>query len=250
MMSGGHLDETRLSAVLDGEADAADTEHLSTCDQCASTLADWQGVSRLLGGAPTAPPGAQDAAVTNAVAELDREPARRHRVAVWAAAAAFVLVAAGSLTAGLESLGSSPKQAASSVASGSRVTSVPPTSSASQKGSVANGSAGLPAAQLGSVPSTAALVARLHTALHGGQASAFSPDQSSPQAVAAPSSRSAVAFPCAPRVGIGDAATPVYEAQLTFEGRPAVVFVFRRTEGDHVVVVAADGCSILAEMTM
>ena len=54
MSVGPHLDDTRLSALVDGEAAAGDIDHAAACADCAARVAAWQEARRLVAAAPDA----------------------------------------------------------------------------------------------------------------------------------------------------------------------------------------------------
>ncbi|MGH9125145.1 MAG: hypothetical protein ACRDZ8_10530, partial [Acidimicrobiales bacterium] len=62
-MTPPHLDDERLSAVLDGAGEAGDVAHLSSCADCGSRLEGWRRVARMVAALPAPAPGAaRDAA--------------------------------------------------------------------------------------------------------------------------------------------------------------------------------------------
>ena len=71
----GHLDDTRLSALLDGEGAASDVDHAAECPDCGHRLAVWQEARRLV-----ATPAGAGAARPSATPPWPRPWPRRRRV--------------------------------------------------------------------------------------------------------------------------------------------------------------------------
>lgn len=113
-----HLDDEALSALLDGEAAAAEETHVEACPVCTGRLAQLRAVALAVGVAPEPVTDARrDTAIAAALAVLpgtsapagDRSPPltavagavhrqrRWARLPQWAAAAAVVAVLAGSV---------------------------------------------------------------------------------------------------------------------------------------------------------
>jgi len=64
-----HLDDDRLSAFVDGEAEPADVEHVDGCEECGARLALWRAAVGMVAEAPELPGESQrDAAVAAALA--------------------------------------------------------------------------------------------------------------------------------------------------------------------------------------
>ena len=69
MTSFPHLDDDQLSALVDGEAEPAEIDHVDGCEECGARLALWRAGIGMVGEAPELPPASQiDAAVAAALA--------------------------------------------------------------------------------------------------------------------------------------------------------------------------------------
>src|SRR5687767_4281273 len=86
-----HLDDEALSAVLDGEADVAESAHADACEVCRARLGQLRDASVLVGTPVPAPdPARRDAAIAAALGAgehtADVVPMRRRGVPQWLAA--------------------------------------------------------------------------------------------------------------------------------------------------------------------
>jgi hypothetical protein len=127
-----HLDDERLSALIDGEATSEETEHAHTCRTCAAALAAWRRT-------------------VNAVAEVTPQvEGERRQAAVEAAlAAARIEVASGPQPAS-DGEASPPVEGASGPGPVSDGGASPPVEAASGPGPVSDGGASAPVVPMAS----------------------------------------------------------------------------------------------------
>lgn len=264
-MSGPHLDDEALSAVLDGEAGAADLDHAESCEECASKLAAWRDAVSLLKAEPA--PAVADArrteaieaalaaleapAVSNLAERRRRRTAALNRGRLAAAAAAVAAVAGLAVGATQLSTGGSPR---ANTASRAPATTLPQPIAGAVASGAANGappgagvavpgspqsSVASPLADLGNVSAVGQIGRLLRVELgRTPKASAqYSSDQTSP----------ACASPARKGAGAPGGSVPVVEATLTYQGRPYLASVFPgMAKGTYVYAVVADpGCSLL-----
>lgn len=269
-MSAPHLDDEMMSAVIDGEASAADLNHAETCEECASKVAAWRGAIALLKAAPApaVSEARRDHAIEAALAELDAPAVadlaehRRRRLAAFgpgrvAAAAAAVAAVAG-LALGVTQLngGGSPKASTASRAPAAK--SAAPTTFPQILGGAASGtengtsSGGVAAGPTVNAPTAASPLADL--------GKVASVDQIAPllraQVARTPhaptqyaSAQTTQGCQAAARRSAGAPATsaPVLEATVTYQGRTYLATVFPATaKGSYLYAVQAEsGCRLL-----
>lgn len=244
MTADGHLDDQELSALVDGDATDVERAHLEACDICTGRLRAWRRAVGRLAEVPVAPETSRDAAVRAAVASAEERTRARRGVLPWVAAAAVVLAVAGGVAAGVEAGGSghTPTVAAGPAATTQTTVSrkTPKATGSAANKDLAQGRVG----QLGDIPGVAALVTSVRSALAEGSLapSAAANTPQSPAEFAPVSS-------CSPD-SAAKGASVRYEARLTYEGKPAVVFVLSRTGGDEAVVLADPGCAVLGETNL
>jgi negative regulator of sigma E activity len=249
--SGPHLDDGRLSALIDGEAPAGDLEHATACPECGARVAAWQETRRLVAAAPEAPPAERrEAALAAALAEAGQAvtpvaslPDRRGRLARWARGAlavAAVLALAG-VVAGVTHTGGSNNNARSSSAGAGTTAGQ---ASGPSTGSPSTGSQ--PVAHLSAVDGPEPLVASLRSAL-----SRPSTGQSTPGTATAGSDAAVEAClrPAAADAHLPGGTRPALEASLTYRGTLAGTFVFDSGSQHVAVVLAEAGCRLLADVT-
>ena len=251
-----HLDEHRLSSLIDGEAPAADVEHAARCPACHARLDAWQQMHAIVAAPPPAPPAEQrEAAIAAAMAVVPlpaAEPTpldeRRHR---WvghligaraAAIAAVVVLAAGVGVAAADLAGRSGTNHSSVASRAGSVNGIAPSVPAPVSASPVLG------LSLGSVSSPRQLVAAIGGQLAPGGLSAKAP----PAATASPVEPAAEPSPTcqstASHLGAAGSVQPVLIAGVTYGGTPATVFVFPMGSR-HVAVVTGDaGCRMLARV--
>ncbi len=282
MSTDPHLDDDRLSALIDGEAPPDDLAHAAACPECSTRVVAWRGVSHLVSIPPEPPSGARrDAAVEAALkagavhipasedypgarpvplaARRDRGQPRGPRARIGsriAAAAAAVIVIVGVAVAVSNNGGSSSKSSsAGSTASPSTLddraaapvtpsTLVVPSAGA---GSQTPGPTAAPSARpevLSGDQSPASIVRSLQAALAQTPSGINSIAQASPSALAfAPCLNRAAAD-----VGVRSGSVPALEASLTYQGAPAQVFVFPVGAGHVAAVVGGPGCTLLTHV--
>lgn len=264
---GPHLDDERLSALLDGVAEPSDAAHADGCPECAARLAGWSQARRLVAVAPAvASEGQRDAAVQAALAAFDSSEraggsgpidlgaARRRRLAgisggrgaAAAAAAAIVLVAG--MAFGLSRIGhehttatsARSSEAASSTTAKAAAPSPPAGASASQARGVGAGPDSASPAQgsLGSFSDMAALIQNLR---------AQAPAARTPNVLynSAMTSLGRCRAPFA-AAGVSANTSPEKVATLEYDGTQAEVFVYAMPHSHIVVVVNASTCGVLA----
>jgi len=267
-----HLDDDRLSALIDGAGDPADIEHAEGCPSCRARLDTWREVRGWLAADPPAPDATRrDAAVAAALAAVPSEvvplaPRRRPPVligAVAAVAAAVILVAVIALAVsghGRKSGGRlsaarppaakvAPRPApAASSAGAARAGEGNANSAGGASGGGTSSGAFSPAASppLGDYQGPGALVAALRPALTGAAAETYSVPAA--DGVASPGFGVCVA-PATSAAGQHAGTKPVLEATLTYLGSPAQVFVFPDATRHVAVVTRVPGCALLADVT-
>jgi hypothetical protein len=280
-----HLDDDRLSALLDGEATADDVQHADGCPECRTRVDAWRAVTGKVAAQPGPVAAQRHAAVEAALAAT--EPAvtsspggtipfaghrRRPAAFSWprvAAAVAAVVVLAG-IGVSVSRLEGGGPGAASTAAGG---THPPAGSPAARAESPSQGSASLvPTAgvALGSYQDPDGVVAALRDLLGSpsaapsapaGSASGSAPGSSAgsaPGSVPGSTSGSASGPPPAATAGtsqcLTEAATgakvapqslPVLDATLTYRGSPARAYVFAVAGRHTVAVVGEPGCGLL-----
>jgi hypothetical protein len=274
MNAARHLDDIRLSALIDGEAAASDAVHAAECADCGARLAVWQEAHRRVATPPEPPPAAQrEAAVAAALAQLapgrptdpvvSLDDGRRRRRVRWgriAAAAAAVVVVAGVTTAIVRSGGGSGP---STVSKSAPASPAAPSASASTAAPSASAGAAAPSgssaatnepsfgpaqvASVGEWQGPGPMAARLRAALAGA-----SQTGRVPAAALTPAAQAAFRRclgPAAAGAGVPLGTPPVLRASVTYHGAPAEVFVF--AVGAHHVAEVTDesGCGRLARVT-
>ncbi len=269
-MSGAHLGDDRLSAVLDGGAEPEDVAHAEACPACGARLGAWRQVSRLVAAWPTpADPAQRDAAVAAALTAVyrgapvaaaggersgkppaDRNVRRRRGArsfvvqAAMAAAAAAVItgVAVGvSQSGGGRHSASVPPRSAIPPAATTGVTGG--ASSGTSASSVPSSSAHEPA-PLGSYDSMTPLVSALRARL-------AAPPSASASSAAAPGASSTEPAACEAQASIAAdvpaGTAPLVNGALTYRNVASLVFVYAKEGGHVVVVLGVSGCQTLAE---
>ena len=254
--TGDHLDDDRLSALLDGAGTDADRAHLAGCDRCAERSEALQTVADLVASPPAAPPVAtRDAAVAAALAAADRpvgvvpRPVRRHPPA-WLLPAAAVVALVALVAVVVPRWGQGDDDAGNAGDSAARAVQDDGGGSGEEDGAE-RGTAPATASQppplfraalgeLGSVEDEAALAARIGEALDS-TASAHTADAG--PGACDPIVRQAEA-------GLGDL---VLRASATWQGTPAEVLAYAPAGAaapTRAVVVAVDGCDLLADVDL
>jgi hypothetical protein len=276
-----HLDDDRLSALLDGEAGAVDVQHADGCPDCRRRVAAWRATTATLAVQPEPVAAVQRQAAVEAAVKAAAEaglaavePARtpppdqpiplvdhRRRWAAFswtrsAAAVAAVVLVAG-IAVAISHIGDGGPNPSSTAAGVTR----PP--AGSQAGPAA-GTAGQSSASaapvvnvaLGSFQNPAGVVAALQVQLGqlGSTSTAPSAQRSaSPSTAGPPPEAAGVPPPCQAPAVSGAKATPqsipVLDATLTYRGSPARAYVFMVADRHAVAVVGVPGCRLLAVAT-
>jgi predicted anti-sigma-YlaC factor YlaD len=247
-----HIDDETLSALLDGEGEAADAAHLESCPTCRGRRDQLAAAAAAVAEGVPSDPEVREAHLRAALAvDTVVTPLRRPRPSprlAWlgAAAAALVVVAGGVLALG--SVGSSSaKRTATASLPASPVTGGP----AAAGGSAAAAPvAAMP--DLGDQTDVATLAAVVRADVAGRAKAAtvngqlrtpapVSPCVAGAQAAAEALSPTAVTNPA-----------PVYVATLRWRGQPATVFAFSRAgpaTALQIEVMGQGSCVNLASTT-
>lgn len=254
-----HLNDERLSDLIEGGGSEADLRHAEFCVECRSRLDAWRDAVRAVAAPPTISETRRAAAVEAAIAAVPRSeavPARgdkqvvdlgEHRkrtrrattVRVAAAAAAVVAIAGVSTVvatrggkASHRTITASPTTYQTGVGQGGGA------SSEAQAPAVATAGR----SDIGSIDSTAQLVVALEAAGTSSTSSGSAFSGAAASAGANPASPGAARCPATSVPG----ATLVTEATLAWKGTPAVAFVYADPHGHVALVKAAVSCTLLA----
>ncbi|HEX6393685.1 MAG TPA: hypothetical protein VFZ97_09600 [Acidimicrobiales bacterium] len=265
-----HLDDERLSDLIDGAGSDTDRAHVAHCDSCRARWDAWKEVSRAVSTRPQASAEQREAAIQAALSGAETHGTertgasvvdlalrrKRHRVRVIsraAAAAAAVALISGVSAALVSGGGGNTSQHASTAAPASRL---PPARSGGPAASplgLAPPAATAPLIALGSVNSAAQLVNALKattgsatsgSAAGGGVAAGGSAAGSSSPAPASAVSPTPGETACTPPPSLDG--TFDEEATLVWKGTPAVAFVFLSPNGHRAVVESDSRCKVLA----
>ncbi len=232
-----HLDEVELSDAVDGLA-AADVEsHLSGCSACRAGVERWRAAAAEVAQPPPPPPsGALEEAVTaagDAWAHGAPRPSRRRIFVLAGAAAAAAAVVVGvsvaTLANGHSASTSSAGPAITRAPAAAQPGLTPATGGAERVGGAESGAAAEPAPPVLNGPD------QLRASLAAMLASGGRP--------VAPDTRCAGV--AAQHAGAAGDAAELSEA-VTYQGTPAVVFVYPIGTGHVAVVTATSGCGVLA----
>ncbi len=267
----GHLDDDRLSDLIDGVGTGEDLAHVAACDHCSARVRQWRGVLGEVSRPPATSPKTRDAAVAIAlshattdlspgpdgqIVDLSERRARRGRRLLASVAAAAVALVVGVSAALLAGSGGNPNHHAT-VAS-PRSGSTTPSAGASGGTASAGSGAGLSGSYLGNIDNAAQLVSALRSlpaapfpAVPAGgsagsaQSAAGSSENGpgiSPSGISS-SGGSACAPPSVPGAALKDI------SGLTWKGTPATVFVYSGPHGYTAYVRSDSGCSVLATVS-
>jgi anti-sigma factor RsiW len=257
-----HLDDGRLSALLDGEASADDVQHADGCPECRTRVASWRAVTTKLVVQPGPVPAQRDAAVEAALAAIEAAVSsspdrsrplaghRRRRAAFsWPRLAGAVAAAVGvaGIAVTISHLGGGGSGPASTAAGVTRPQAASPAARASATPSQ-NSASVVPTAgvALGSYQDPGGVVAAVRDWL-GSRSGAASTPGATP---GPPPAAAAVPPPCltqaASRAKVAPQSVPVLDATLTYRGSPARAYVFAVAGRHTVAVVAEPGCGLLA----
>jgi hypothetical protein len=252
-----HLDDDRLSDLIDGIGSDNDRVHVRHCESCRARWEAWRDVSRAIS---TIPPGSderREAVIEAALAHMaihgeaasetlvvdlaQRRKRRRLRVATQAAAAAAVVALFAGVSAALVAGGGGR-------ASHQASTAAPTTQHAASSGAAAaSPSEAAPAAPTRSSPLVALgdinTDAQLVTALRATNVSATSGSAAS----SGPKPSSFGQTSCAPPPN--QAGSPNEEATLVWKETPAVAFVYSSPKGHTAVVESDSGCRLLTTVS-
>ncbi|HEX3426946.1 MAG TPA: hypothetical protein VHT30_12495 [Acidimicrobiales bacterium] len=251
-MTTPHKDDEALSAILDGEDDAATVAHLGVCSTCQARLAALETVAREV-ATPVAGRSRPDidAAIAGAMAAWPATAGRRvplasrpRRVLMALGGVAAALVAVGVIVIVFRSTGgqTSKSGAFSPVVTGPSSTAPPVT----------------PSVGLGAQSDSGAVARLLAPSLAPGSAAQAS---SSGAAPASPGPNAGTAFrtgqpgqlvaaTCIEKLraalGLPVDSTVALVASLMWRGEPAAAVVFDRPGGRDGAVVSLPGCAVLA----
>jgi negative regulator of sigma E activity len=273
--SGAHLDEDRLSALLDGQATRQDLQHVDRCRECTERLAAWQDVAFRLAVDPSTPDAPQrDEAVRAALAAVvaanpavatslssgsspSPDPAppagarvaplkQRHqrwttrtRVLVVAGgiAAAIAVAAAAVGVSGSGGGGPGPASNAAGPTESPVASSLPPAGA----GAAAPRASGPPAGlgDLGALQTSSSLVGALQSRLMAGAAS------SAAGTAPGPAARPPCQAEAAAGAGVAPQTPPQLEATVTYRGESAEAYVFPAGGRWVAAVVGLPGCGLV-----
>jgi hypothetical protein len=256
---GPHLDDERLSALLDGMAEPSDAAHADRCPECATRLVGWRQTRQLVAVRPAVvPEDRREAAIRAALAAfdateeedgtgpIDLAAARRRRLqSIGAGRAAAAAAAAVVLVAGL-AFGLSRINHNHPISSAGRAIAGPSGSSKrATPSSLING------------PASPTSLRPAHKSLGGftDMSSLIQTLRSTTQAESAPSASYSTVEPTAPvrcpapftTAGVTADTPPELERALVYAGTQAVVFVYSRPRSHVVVVENASTCAVLAQ---
>lgn len=251
-----HLDDDGLSAVLDGQGDAAETDHARDCVECQDRLAQWDAARQLVASpVPPAPDEVRRAAIAAATRAAPWRPSpvpfiRRPRVVRSITGIAAALVIGGLVYAAGHSHPGSVKGTAAGKASSAATTTTGAANanangqagaSGSAAGSATGGSTQFstssPPRGLPAFTSPRQLVAALKQQLN-------SSSQVAPTAGPTPTAQPACSAQAAaaagnPRLG------PILAETATYSGVAAEVYVYRHPRSDQAVVLRVSNCQVL-----
>ena len=254
-----HLDDERLSDLIEGGGSEADLRHAELCAECKTRLDAWRDAVRAVATPPTISETSRVAAVEAAMAAVSRSgvvPARdnqqvvdldghrkrsRQATTVRIAAAAAAVAAIAGVSAVVANGGGHASH---------RTVTASPTTYQTGTGQAAGGSsgAGLPLAppasrtDIGSIDSTAQLVTALEASGTTGASSGAAFSGAAASAGANPTSLGSASCPATSVAG----GTLVTEATLVWKGTRAVAFVYANPRGHVALVKAIVGCKLLA----
>lgn len=255
-----HLDDERLSDLIEGGGSEADLRHAEHCAECRSRLDAWRDAVRALATPPIISETRRAAAVKAAVAAFPRSdvvPARPNRQVVdldgrrkrSRRASTVRVAAAAAAVAAIAGVSAVVANGGGEKASHRTVTASPTTyqTGVGQAGG-ASSEAPTPLAptasttDIGSIDNSAQLVAALEASGTNRTSSgpAFSGAASSTGAK--PSSPGSASCPATSVAG----GTLVTEATLIWKGTPAVAFVYADPHGHVALVRAKVSCRLLA----
>lgn len=254
-----HLDDERLSDLIEGEGSEADLRHAELCAECRSRLDAWRDAIRAVAAPPTISETRRAAAVEAAVAAVPRAGAIQarddkqildldgHRKRTRRATTVRVAAAAAAVAA---IAGVSTVVATSGGKSSHRTITASPTTYQTGVGQAGGASSEAPTpvaptvgrTDIGSIDSTAQLVAALEAAGTSRTSSGPAFSGAAASAGAKPASLGTASCPETSVAG----GTLVTEATLAWKGTPAVAFVYADPHGHVALVKAAVSCTLLA----
>lgn len=255
-----HLDDEALSAVLDGEASADESQHADTCAACSARLATLRDASMLV-RSPVAPadPERRELAIAAALEAFDAGkvvPMRRRVPPAWlgVAAAALVAVAAVSLLRGGD--GPSSDEVATGADDADEPAQLESIEEAGDQAATMSAPAGpIDLGDLGELDGTdlrATLDDSAQRSAAGSGAAAGSGGGASDSALA---DGAEAAVPCeqAIREGNPDLGALALRATGTYQGDPVIVLGFdvpvENGFDRWVYVVGVEGCTIRVQET-
>lgn len=259
-MTSPHLDDERLSDLIDGVATPTDVDHVAGCADCRARLAAWEAGLRLVADKPVAPDAVRDAAVAAALAAADEPEAEpdvapivpltaRRRVR-WARAVAGVAAAVLVVGVAYAAVHGNHSQQHGTV-SGAAASELPASASTTAPGhgtfsgsttepnsSSAGGASGAQVS-LGAFTTVTALGGALRPLIGSAGVSAV------------PSGFSANRSHCpVPTADSGLPGAPlVLTRSLEYQSTPANVYVFASSGSYAAVVISTASCAILTRFT-
>jgi hypothetical protein len=254
-----HLDDERLSDLIEGGGSEADLRHAELCAECRTRLDAWHDAVRAVATPPTISETRRAAAVEAAMAavprsdvvpardnqqvlDLDGHRKRSRRASTVRVAAAAAAVAA---IAGVSALVANGGGNASH-----RTITASPTTYQTGAGQAAGSSSEAPlplappasSTDIGSIDSTAQLVTALEAA---GTSRTSSGAAFSGAAASAGAKPTSLGFASCPATSVAGG-TLVTEATLVWKGTRAVAFVYANPHGHVALVKANVSCKLLA----
>jgi hypothetical protein len=260
-----HLDDDRLSDLIDGAGSDADLAHIAHCEGCKVRWEAWRELSRAVSAIPRASDEQREAAIqaalsgagahgdqTSGTSAVDLALLRKRRrvrvISQAAAAAAAVALIAGVSAALVSGGGGGTSHQARTAAPTTRPAGGASSGSASSPSAAAPAAPVSPLPTLGNVNSAAELVTALKatnvSATSGAAAGASAAGSSSPAPASAVKPSSSGQASCAPPPNQDGSLDE--EATLVWKGTPAVAFVYSSPKGHRAVVESDSSCKVLA----
>ena len=264
MSGAAHLDDERLSDLIDGTGTDQDLAHVADCDQCRGRLESWQYATKAVSALPPVSEERREAAIEAAlshvgdrtgdqveVIDLDARRRRRHfgLAARLATAAAAVGLIAGVSSALVSSGGGGSPHPTATAA-------LPPVLALGD----VNNSADLVAALKGTAGSTAVKGTGGAASVGAGASSEGIAQSGSaggtagtangtvtPAAAPAATPSALEQTPCSPPAKRGGSLSE--RATLLWKGTPAVTFVYSVSNRHTAVVESSTTCKVLATVT-
>jgi anti-sigma factor RsiW len=248
-----HLDDEKLSELLDGGGTTAEMDHAASCPECGTRLDAWRDAVRAISNPLLVQESHREQAIAAALSQFDagsgtsdvpvvdlakRRKRRRAALGMRVAAAAAAVAAIGGVSAVVIQSGGTTNHAASTAAPNTKASSANGVSGGASQGALAPSSSPT-VLNLGEIDGNGQLVAALTapriTPTYGGVA----PSSPSPSAPASTS--------CPGRPNVSGSLEA--EATLQWKGTPAIALVYKNGQGHTAVVEASDTCDVLTTVS-